>query len=166
MCAIFRQTWTKKKHTVASRKIKDIDIPAFRNDISALPLASNYNEMDLADLCNAYDSQLRQLLDKHAPIITRNTSTKRRDPWDTKEVLDALRVKRRAERRFRKTELEKDYRIFCDKREIFNKTLETSKTNYLSEVIIENSRDPKSLFARMNNIMHKKKDNPIPEHTS
>ena len=101
MCAIFQQTW-EEKQTISYRKIKDIDISAFRKDISALPLASNYNDMDLADLCDAYDSQLRELFDRHAPLISRTASTKQRDPWDTEDVLDALRVKRRAERRFRK----------------------------------------------------------------
>ena len=103
LCALSFDKPEKKRHTISYRKIKDIDISAFRKDISALPLASNYSDLDLADLCNAYDSQLRKLLDKHAPINTRTTSTKRRDPWDTKDVLDGLRVKRRAERRFRKT---------------------------------------------------------------
>ena len=122
--------------------------------------------MDLADLCNAYDSQLRELFDRHAPLISRTASTKQRDPWDTEEVLDALRVKRRAERRFRKTKCENDYRIFCDKRDMFRKTLQTSKTNYLSDIIAESSRDPKTLFARMNKIMHKKNENPLPGHSS
>ena len=74
-------------------------------------MMSDYDKMDLTDLCNAYDTQLRELLDRHAPQITRSASTKRRDPWETEEVLDALRVKRRAERRFRKTRSDSDYKI-------------------------------------------------------
>ena len=92
-----------KRRSITYRKIRDIDISAFRSDIATLPIASHYSEMCLTDLCDAYDTQLRELLEKHAPQITRTASTKRRDPWDTEEVLDAVRVKRRAERRFRKT---------------------------------------------------------------
>ena len=155
-----------KKRSITYRKIKDIDIMAFRKDISALPLMVHYSEMGLDDLCSAYHGQLHGLLDKHAPQITRSASTKRRDPWDTKEVLEAVRIKRRAERRFRKTRTDNDYRLFCEKRDIFNKTLQVSKTEYLSKVIVDNSRDPTSLFAHMNSIMHKKKENPLPETSS
>ena len=45
-------------------------------------------------------------------------------------------------------------------------TLKISKTNYLSQVIDDNSRDPKSLLSQMNNSMHKKKENPLSEHSS
>ena len=92
-------------------------------------MMSDYDKMNLTDLCNAYDTQLRELLDGHAPQITRSASAKRRDPWETEEVLDALRVKRRAEHRFCKTRSDSDYKIFCEKRDIFNIALNISKTN-------------------------------------
>ena len=165
-CDLFFDKPMNKRRSITYRKIRKIDIPAFRSDILALPLSLNYKNTDLIELCDAYDSQLRTLLDKHKPEITRTASTKRRDPWDTTEVLDAVRVKRRSERRYRKTRSDNDYELFCKKRDIFNKTLEISKTNYLSHVIEENSRDPKSLFSHMNAIMHKVKDNPLPQHSS
>ena len=37
------------------------------------------------ELCDAYDTQLRELLEKHAPQITQTASTKRRDQWDTEK---------------------------------------------------------------------------------
>ena len=69
-----------KKRSITYRKIKDIDIMAFRKDISALPLMVPYCEMGLDDSCSAYHGQLHVRLDKHAPQITRYGSTKRRDP--------------------------------------------------------------------------------------
>ena len=125
------------KRSITYRKIKKIDVFAFRKDISNLPMMADY---DKTDLCNAYDTQLRELLDRHTPQITRSASTKHRDPWGTEEVLDALRVKRRAECRFRQTRSDSDYKTFCEKHDIFNVSLNISKTNNLSQVIEDNSR--------------------------
>ena len=50
-----------KKRSITYRKIKKIDVLAFRKDISNLSMMSDYGKMDLTDLCNAYDTQLREL---------------------------------------------------------------------------------------------------------
>ena len=64
------------------------------------------------------------MLDINAPLITRTTSSKCHDPWDPKWVLDTLRVKRWAERRFRETRSEKDY---VKNARLLTKTLKASK---------------------------------------
>ena len=43
----------------------------------------------------------------------------------------------------------------------FYNILEHSETAYLSQVIEVNSRDPKSLFIHLNEIIYKQKENPI-----
>ena len=81
------------KRKIMYRKLKSIDIEQFRNDIKRLPLYNNYSDMTLLEWSEAYDTQLSNLLDTHAPVISRTTSVARRDPWINQEVLDANREK-------------------------------------------------------------------------
>ena len=155
----------KTKRTITYRNLKTLDIADFSSDVSDLPLVQNYEHMNLDELVYAYDSQLREVLDKHAPLITRTTTSQRRDPWETDEVLEALRVKRRAERRFRKAKTADNFMDFRKAWDNFTHCLDNSKTNHLCGVIEENSKDPKSLFAKMNTVMHNVSHNPLPEHT-
>ena len=55
--------------------------------------------MNLTELCDAYNG-FTCCTGKTCPLITRSASTKRPDPLDTEDVLEAQRSKIRAERRF------------------------------------------------------------------
>ena len=153
------------KRTINYRNLKTLDIANFCFDVSSLPLVQNHKHMNIEELVHGYNSQLREVLDKHAPVITRTTTSQRRDPWETEEVLEALRVKRRAERRFRKVKTADSYKDFRKAFDDFTQCLDNSKTNHLCGVIEENSRDSKSLFAKMNKVMHNVRHNPLPDHT-
>ena len=91
------------------RNLKSIDTDDFKKDITKSPVSQSFKNMNLDELTIAYDTRMRELLDKYAPIITRETSSKRRDPWITEEVLDALRAKRKAERRYKKSKPNKNH---------------------------------------------------------
>ena len=51
-------------------------------------------------LVNQYDSVLSNILDAHAPSITRQVQVRRRPPWFTDSILEAKRERRRAKQRW------------------------------------------------------------------
>ena len=152
--------------TLTYRNLKSIDTDDFKKDITKLPVSQSFKDINLDELTTAYDTQMRELLDKHAPIITRKTSSKRRDPWITEEILEALRAKRKAERRYKKSKSTKTQDHFRLKRDSFEKLLSESESNYLDNMIRQNSHDPKMLCKSLNAVMYKTKENPLPPHTS
>ena len=54
---------------ISFRKLKDIDLDCFKKDISELPMVQ-YPPNNLDILVQDYNKQLRDLLEKHAPLIT------------------------------------------------------------------------------------------------
>ena len=154
------------KREIAYRNLKSIDIEQFRDDIRKLSIYKHVNELDLEELVEAYDTQLARLLDAHAPIINRKTSALKRDPWIDQDILDSNRNKRKAERKFRKNQNEENYRIFSEKRNNFRSLLAQTKTKYLECELSKCENDSKLLYRKLNKIMHREKENPLPDHQS
>ena len=97
--------------TITTRKLSNIDIDAFRNDIltSSLYTSPNY---DLESLIGEYDQVLHDLKDKHAPEITRTVKCCPNAPWFTDKLHDKKRELRCQERRWVSTKLEIDKQRF------------------------------------------------------
>ena len=93
------------KKSVSSRNYRNLDTDAFIGEIilafSAHNSPSNISELQSLDI--SYDKILRSLIDKYAPINTRNVIDRAKAPWMNAELLNEKRVKRRLERRWRNT---------------------------------------------------------------
>ena len=61
--------------------------------------------MDVESLVQSYNDGLQQVLNQHAPLVTRCIRDRPSAPWLTSEVRDARRKRRRAERLWRTTKL-------------------------------------------------------------
>ena len=131
---------------------------------SAHNSTSNINELQSLD--SSYDKILRSLIDKYAPINTRNVIDRAKTPWMNAKLLIEKRVKRRLERRWRNTGLEVDKIAFKHQKKLFDKLLRDAHNDYLTNVISENASDPKTLFKCIDSLVGSKKKNPLPEHTS
>ena len=165
-CELSIDTPVTAKRTIVYRNLKSIDTESFRKDILELDLSKNYMDLQLEPLAESYDDQLRRLLDKHAPVISRTTAARKREPWMNSEVFQALRDKRRAERLFKKTKSTESRLDFSAKRNTFNRILSESKSSYLSKTIEKNAYDSKKLYQALNKVMHKSKPNPMPPNSS
>ena len=73
--------------TITTRKLRNIDIDAFRNDILTSSLYTSLN-YDLESLIREYDRVLQDLKDKHAPEITRTVKCRPNAPWFTDKLHD------------------------------------------------------------------------------
>ena len=60
------------------------------------------------DLCDQYDSELRKVVESHAPMKTRLVTLRPSAPWYSEEIVAEKRIRRQLERRWRKSESEAD----------------------------------------------------------
>ena len=152
------------KKSVSSRNYRNLDTDAFIREIilgfSAHNSPSNINELQSLD--RSYDKILRFLIDKYAPINTRNVIDSAKAPWMNAELLNEKRVKRRLERRWRNTGLEGDKFAFKHQKKLFDKLLRDAHTDYLTKVISENANDPKTLFKCIDSLVGSKKKTHYP----
>ena len=99
-----------KSKRISFRKLKSINISSLRDDLSKSDLCSNaIDSLELNDLVTHYDEALSSALDRHAPLINKTVTKRPIVPWFNNEIKTAKRMRRRAERKWRKTKLRLDF---------------------------------------------------------
>jgi len=88
------------KKTIKYRKLKDINIEEFRAELRDGPIGTSATNQSVDELVEEYNGCLSALIEKHAPMITREVYIRDHSPWYTEEVKCAKQEKRRAERRY------------------------------------------------------------------
>ena len=78
---------TISSKSVPYRKLKSIDIDAFKSDITSSVLCSNTHWNDLGNLSKLYVSTLSEILDRHAPLKTKTLVIRVKIPWFNADVL-------------------------------------------------------------------------------
>ena len=82
--------------TLRYRKLRDIDLHCFKTDIKASVLLTQ-PAADLVRLSDQFENVLRELLDKHAPEVTKSIIPRPNCPWFSEELRVLKQLKRRAE---------------------------------------------------------------------
>ena len=121
---------------------------------------------DLNTLVNDFNSDLREILEQHAPTGSRTKKTRPLNPWFDDEVLIAKKERRRLERIWIKTRLQSDKDNFRSSSNSYITILDRKKTAYYSEKIRNYGSNQKSLFAIVNDIRRKVNQQDLPDYTS
>ena len=93
----------RKKRKIISRNIGAIDMHDFRTDVHNL--LGSATQSDSTDPLGVYNTCLRQLIDRHAPLVTRIVTNRTSAPWMTLEIKQAKVKRRLAERKWRESGL-------------------------------------------------------------
>nr|XP_054775575.1 uncharacterized protein LOC129284133 [Lytechinus pictus] len=147
------------KIEISFRKLKDIDIQAFREDIleSELYKPPAY---DIEQQVVQYNMVLQALLDKHAPLITRCVTARPHSRWFTDDLRKSKQRVRRLERRYRHSKAEIDRQILKDECRLYSNQLAEAKTEYYSEQL--DDCDAHQLFQRVDRLSSTSARNVLP----
>ena len=143
---------------VCFRKFSGIDFSAFRADITS----SNLSELPDKDLAANYDSTLRAILEKHAPVQYKVKVVRPRVPWFNKDLMRLKARRRKLEKKMRKTNNVSDistYRNVCNE---YCLLLKNTKTTYYSDMIEHCAGDSKRLFQVVRSLCKERSDNLLP----
>ena len=153
------------KKTITYRKIKDISLEDFINDIASSQLCKSPPD-DLDELVDMYNSTLSGVLDKHAPVQTKQITVRETAKWYNDEIHTAKQERRRAEKRWRRSKLQVDldiYRAGCRK---VRRLCTDAKRKFYRDKIDDCGNDQKRLFRITEELMHTAKETVLPTHTS
>ena len=148
---------TPQSTTVTFRPLKSIDKTAFRQDLSD----------SLSSDCSAsvYNSTLRTVLDKHAPVRQRTFRQRKPTPWFSAvsdQFLKLKRERRKAEAAWLKsgklTVFKQVYETI--KRKVID-LVDHAKTTFYSDKL-QNSKNCKELFSNFNTIVGKSNSPSLP----
>ena len=135
--------------SITSRNLRNINLEDFRHDIEMSPLTTDPCT-NLDDLVDQYDNTLRSLMDKHVPETTRTITLRPHTPWYSDILRSSKRVKRRHERKWKKSGLEIDRQVFRESCNTYRHILQSAKTNYHSNQIAQ--CDSRKLFRMVSNM--------------
>lgn len=154
-----------KSEKIHYRKIKSIDTQAFIDDISNSSLIKHPCS-DLAGLTKQYDDVLKNILDAHAPLVTKNVVPKPPNPWMTPDILVAKRYRRYLERVWRKNPTALNRSRLTRQTHLCNRKMNTAKSAYYSEIIHQNSDSQRNLWKAFNKILHRCPPAKLPDCSS
>ena len=100
------------RKTVSFKKIKDIDIQKFQDDVvNQLEMINKCHDIDV--LVQNLETTLHDIFDVHAPLITNSVAFRHRCPWFNSIIKQQKRIVRRSERiwhKYRKNHQWNSYR--------------------------------------------------------
>ncbi len=152
------------KH-VTFRKTKSIDIDSLKQDISQSELLVNPPN-DLEALVDCYNNSLKDVLDKNAPVISKDIPVRDRRPWYSDEIRAQKRLRRKLERKWIKSKSTIDEQIFHAQRNKVNILMNETRSEYYSHVIQDCGSDQKALFKVINDLFQKEKNSHFPKSQS
>ena len=150
------------KKTVTFRRIKDIDLRALSDEISSSDLCTNTPDT-LSDLVTCYNSTLASSLDRHAPLITKTIPARPLVPWFNDDIKEARKQRRKAERRWRRTGLEADLRVYKATKNNTNSLMNEARKVFFKGFIEDNSTDQKKLFSATKRLLGRENEIEYPK---
>ena len=155
------------KKTVEYRKLRDIDMTCFSDDIldSAL-FDEQLSSANLNTRVDHYNCVLKSLLDKHAPLKRKTVTIRPSSPWYTLEVAEEKRKRRRLERKLLKTRSQTDRDHYVYQCRVVIDLIDGLRSSYYTSIIHENSKDQKILFKTVNKLLQKNRPQRYPSAPS
>ncbi len=150
-----------EQKTIAYRKLKSIDIDAFKNDILNSSLIKEPCT-NIIDLAAQFNDTLSSILDKHAPLINKRVTPKPSNPWMTPEILSAKNHRRYLERAWRRNRTALNRSRFTRQTHLCNRLMSKAKSAYFTSIAQDNSADQRSRWQAFNQILHRKNAASLP----
>ena len=161
-CNITMKPTVAEKTELTYRKINDINIDQFKEDLRNSELIKSHAGMNLQELVDKYDTVLVSILDKHAPIKTKTMPHKTKEPWYDEELHTTRKTLRQFERRWKSEQTENSKHEFLAQKNVFVNLIKTKQSTYYNTKIEEIGVDQSRLFMEISKIMHRGKCNPMP----
>ena len=143
-CNIQELSIPPQKKRVTYRKLKDINLDAFCSDIRASH-SLNDTTGSLDELTEHYIAGLKDLVNIHAPIMTRVVTQRPNTKWYTQSLREAKQQRRKKERKWRHSRQMEDYKDYRYQCSAVSKEINAAKTLYYSNRVEECQNDSKLL---------------------
>ena len=127
----------------------------------------NYHTIIIASLLHWWhlNSTLSNLLNHHAWLKSKTVRKRRSAPWYTAEIGAAKRLRRKAERKWRRTGLHEDFIAFKSQRKCTTYPMNAPRKTFYADFISENSTDPWKLFRAAKKLLSMKEELCFPNYS-
>ena len=115
-----------------------------QNFSSTLTLAN----ISVNELVDHFNSKIQNVIDAIAPTKVKEVTGKKISPW--RKAMTVKTEKReclKAERRWRKTNLQVHFEIYKERHGFYNLELKIARQSFFSDIIAKNKNNARALFA-------------------
>ncbi|XP_046581851.1 uncharacterized protein LOC124289284 [Haliotis rubra] len=146
---------------VQCRNLKLVSREDFARDLQSSKLLTEPSE-DVNELADLYNTTLIQLMDSHAPCVTRYRRLRHEPQWYNDQILLAKTHRRKSERKWRKTRLEIHRQMYNMARNELNQLIRETKSRYYNDNVFSNQQNPKVLFTHLFSLLGKTSNTTLP----
>ena len=152
------------KHTkiISYRNLKGIDPIKFNSDITRMAQVSE--SLSFEDNIKVYNETLKDVLNKHAPIKSKTIKIVPKAPWFDCEYEHLRKLRRKEEKRYRKTKLLVHKESYKNLRKQTTNLAYMKKCKYYGEKLIDTNN--RTLYPALNQLLDKKQDDVLPDRES
>ena len=147
--------------TLSYRKIKLVNVDSLNDDLANSEVCKNPLD-DLEELLLSYNKTLLAVLDEHAPVKTRTIVMRPQVPRYKDEIREAKRERRKAERRWRFSEIDSDLAVFKVKRNAVNNLMNKARQAFYTKLIEDNSCNQRKLFRVSKRLFNQSQGDELP----
>ena len=149
--------------TITYRNLKNIDGESFCNEITQRYQASPATN-DLKTKVDNYNMILEDVLNKHAPLKTKEIKLVNNSPWFDEEYVALRKQRRKAEKRFHKSGKLADKKEFIGLRKQTTELAKNKKISYVSRKLEQGTS--KTLYSVVNQLIDNNKEVVLPSAES
>ena len=131
---------------VSYRNVAAINLDTLRKDLSNSILCENMESFDLNELVNCYNKTLNSILDQYAPLKTKTVTKRPIVPWFNEQVKAAKRQRRKAEKKWRRTNLNSDLADYKVQKNQTTFVMNCARKAFYTDFISQNSINQRKLF--------------------
>lgn len=159
----------KAKEVINFRKLKQVDIPAFRQTVIE-NLKPWYNRGsrhdDFLELCTGFKKGLQLALDHHAPLLTMRLAPKPtlNPQWFDDEYIQERRKRRSLERRYRRNKTAENRQSLSEQRDKCCALARMKREDHTRQMIGRCKGNQKELFKCISKLLDKQKTSILPDH--
>ena len=154
---------------ITYRKIKSMDKDKFSDELAAIVHSIDVNDVKtagmgesvrvLGDICS-------ELLDEHAPLVSKRVSVIDTAPWFDNEYRDYRKLRRKAEGKAHKLNATaEDKALYRDISTECSNLADLKKKEYFKSMINNSKGNPRTLWQTVNKSLDRKQSNPLPDYT-
>ena len=122
--------------------------------------------VSLTALVEQYNTDLSELLERHAPLKSWFLTLRPYSPWYDADLLAAKQKRCRSELQWRRSWLTVHRQMYIEQWQAVARLLSTQKTQYYSNQVKENTCDPKIISGLVDKLLQKKTETSLPQHSS
>ena len=150
-----------KVRKMTYRKYKQLDKTVFKEDIQRT-LEVEHTTLDLWLLVTRYNSDLKEVLDRHAPEKKRLVKVIHKQPWFTDKICSEIILKRAKEHKWLQDQSYYSFMPFYHQRRHIANIIQQAKMEYYSTLLEANRYNVKKVFTIANKLLFRKEPLPLP----